>query len=162
LRFWGVEATFDDPACLSGVEMRELLLDHRQYGAAWGSEQKPFLIPTAAGIRVRMQEGDATASHVDHTLACLAEVGTPLDFPVLTPAGETRLRALFDQSLRDFRLNQLEYEWSTLAYALYLPPTRRWFSSEGQEITFDRLARRLMRQRLSLGVCRGHHRLHTL
>jgi len=162
LRFWGVEAVFADPESVSGVEMRELLLDHRQFVEAWGSETDPFLIPDTSGVRIRTQEGDAAASHVDHTLAGLAEVGTPLDYPLITPEGETRLRAVFEQSLRDFSLNQVEYEWSALAYALYLAPTKRWFSSEGQEITFDRLSERIMRQRLAQGVCRGNHRLHTL
>lgn len=162
LRCWGVEATFDDPECLSGVEMRALLLDHRQFREAWGPETRPFLIADTRGISIRTQEGVATASHVDHTLASLAEVGTPLDYPVITPQGETRLRAVLEQSLHDFSLNQVEYEWSTLAYALYLPPTQSWFSTEGQEVSFDRLAERIMRQRLAQGVCRGNHRLHAL
>lgn len=162
LRFWGVEAVFDDPHCLSGVEMRELLLDHRQFASAWGEETPPFLISEPSGLRIRTQEGQAAASHVDHTLATLGEVGTPLDYPVILPHGETSLRAVLEQSLRDFSLNQLEYEWSALAYALYLPHVNRWVSSEGQEITFDRLAERIMRQRLASGVCKGNHRLHAL
>jgi hypothetical protein len=162
LRFWGVEAVFDDPECLSGVEMRELLLDHRQFADAWGPKTKPFLVPDTYGVEFRTQEGNATASHVDHTLAGLAEVGTPLDYPIYTPKGERRLREVLQQSLHDFSLNQTEYEWSALSYALYLPPVKRWFSTEGQEITFDRLADRIMRQRLAQGVCRGNHRLHTL
>ena len=36
LRFWGVEAAFTEEDCLSGVEMRELLLDHRRFSEAWG------------------------------------------------------------------------------------------------------------------------------
>ncbi len=162
LRFWGVEAVFEDPECLSGVEMRELLLDHRQFAMAWGEDAPPFLINEPTGLRVRTQEGSATASHVDHTLATLAEVGTPLDYPVIAPDGETTLGAVLEQSLGNFSLNQLEYEWSALAYALYLSPVRNWISSEGQEITFDRLAERIMRQRLIQGVCKGNHRLHAL
>lgn len=162
LRFWGVEAVFDDPDCLSGVEMRELLLDHRRFREAWGPDEEPFLIPDTRGIRVRIMDGDSTASHVDHTLAGLAEVGTPLDYPVMTPDGEKPLQMILEQSLREFSLNQQEYEWSTLAYALYLPHANKWRSSEGQEITFDRLADRIMRQRLAQGVCRGNHRLHAL
>lgn len=53
LRFWGLEATFADPACLSGVEMRDLLLDHRRFAAAWGEEAPPLLVPREGGLRVR-------------------------------------------------------------------------------------------------------------
>ncbi len=164
LRFWGVEAVFSDPRSLSGIEMRELLLDHRRFAAAWGDKKKPFLVPdtTGDGLTFRTMEGKASASHVDHTLAGLAEVGTPLDFPVITPNGETKLRAGLAQSLDEFSLNQVEYEWSTLAYLHYLPHARSFRTTEGQEITWDRLADRLMRQRLAQGVCFGNHRLHAL
>ncbi len=166
LRCWGIPAEFDDPECLSGVEMRELLLDHRAFREAWGSETKPFLVPNTGAdtdlIAFRTKSGKATASHYDHTIAGLAEVGTPLDYPVISPIGERPLRAALEHALREFSLNQEEYEWSTLAFLHYLSRTPGWYSTEGQEITWDRLAERLMRQRLALGVCYGNHRLHTL
>lgn len=163
LRFWGVEAVFTEEDCLSGVEMRELLLDHRRFSEAWGPKTKPFLVPDVRGqVAVRTREGHSTASHVDHTLAGLAEVGTPLDYPVITPRGESELRAVLEDSLQKFSLNQVEYEWSTLAYLHYLPHVKSWSTKEGQEITWERLADRLMRQRLAEGVCFGNHRLHAL
>jgi hypothetical protein len=161
LRLWGANAAFDDPACLSGQEMRELLLDHRKFAAAW-PKTPSLLIFKGSGVKVRTQEGLATASHVDHTLAGLAEVGTPLSFSIKTPRGVATMSDLLEQSIRDFGLNQTEYEWSALAYALYVLPNQSWISPEGQEITFDRLARRLMRQSLNQGVCLGNHRLYTL
>lgn len=166
LRFWGVEATFEDADCLSGVELRELLLDHRAFAAAWGPDIKPYLIPDTTAdadyVSFRTKAGDATASHYDHTLAGLAETGTPLDYPVITPIGERPLGAALAYSLEHFSLNQEEYEWSTLAFLHYCAATPRWYSTEGQEITWDRLAERLMRQRLAQGVCYGNHRLHAL
>ncbi len=162
LRFWGLEAAFRDPDCLAGVEMRDLLLDHRRFAAVWGQQTQPLLMAERDGVRVRTQEGLATASHVDHTLGCLAEVGVPLDHPLLTPAGPATVRAMLEHSLRDFSLNQVEYEWSTLAYALYLAPAQSWVTSEGQHVTFDVLTERLMRQRFNQGVCMGNHRLHAL
>lgn len=166
LRFWGVEATFDDAECLSGAEMRELLLDHRAFAKAWGPDTKPYLIPDTSSdvdkFSFRTLSGEASASHYDHTLAGLAEVGTPLDYPVITPVGERPLGAALAYSLEHFSLNQEEYEWSTLALLHYCSETPRWFSTEGQEITWDRLADRLMRQRLAQGVCYGNHRLHAL
>ncbi len=162
LRFWGVDATFADPQCLSGRELRDMLVNHDRFIEAWGPEAKPLLIPGSQGVAVRTKEGSPTASHVDHTIAGLAEAGLPIDFPVRLPTAEATVRDILEHSLRSFDLNQVEYEWSALAYALYLKSADPWFASAGQEITFDRLADRIMRQRLRLGVCFGNHRLHTL
>ena len=162
LRFWGVEATFDDPAFLDGQQMRQLLLDQRRFSQASPSDARPLLIPTRRGVEVRTREGDATASHTDHTLAGLAEVGTPLDFPIHTTLGETTLANMVRASLANFSLNQGEYEWSTLIQALFLRDLHGWTTSEGQFINFDRLSDRLMRERLKQGVCFGNHRLFTL
>jgi hypothetical protein len=163
LRFWGVEAAFRDPECLSGAEMRQILLDHAKFKEVWGEDTEPFLqYHEEEGVHVRTKEGNATASHDDHTLASLAEVGTPLDFKIKTDAGEVDFYTVLKASLRVFNLNQVEYEWSTLAYTLYLDSPEPWTAQNGQVITFDRLADRIMRERLKLGVCYGNHRLHTL
>lgn len=163
LRCWGVEATFDDPDCLSGEEMRRLLTDHARFVEAWGQRTPPLLIDTEqGGVRVRVQEGQYSSSHHDHVLGCLAETGTPLDYPLRSPSHQTTVRAMFEQSLRDFSLNQAEYEWSAMVFALYMPHVKRWRTQEGQEITYDRLAERIMRQELPLGVCLANHRMHTL
>lgn len=162
LRCWGVEAKFDNPDCFSGEELRELLLDSRKLAALWGDKEPALLSDSGIGIRTRVQQGAATASHVDHVLAVQAEIGSGLDQPVVTLRRSTTLRAVLEQSLRDFSLNQAEYEWSALAYALYLPPTTEWTTSEGQHVSFDRIAERLMRQAPAQGVCYGNHRLHGL
>lgn len=162
LRFWGVEAQFTDPECYSGMELRDVLLDYRLFKQAWDKGTKPLMVKTEFGIRPRLQTGLATASHEDHTLACLAETGTPLDFPVITAAGEKTVNDLYQDAFQSFSLNQTEYEWSTLAFALYSPTNKSWFTREGQLISFDDLADRIMRQQLTQGVCAGNHRLHTL
>lgn len=163
LRCWGVPASFEQPQSFSSAEdLRRLLTDHRRFAEVYGPQVKPLLIDEAHGVRVRVAEGPASSSHVDHTLASLAEVGTPLDFPVHSPRRQTTYRALVEQSLADFDLNQVEYEWSALTYALFLPPARRFRTSDGQEITFDRLAERIMRQDVPQGVCFANHRMHAL
>ncbi|MEX0715457.1 MAG: hypothetical protein WD066_02670 [Planctomycetaceae bacterium] len=168
LRFWGLEARFDDPLCLSGVEMREMLTDHRRLVDVWGDPDtnalavNSLLVTTLHGVSTHVQKGHSTSSHVDHTVATLAEVGTPPDFPLITPDGETTFQAMLEHARRDFRLNQIEYEWSALVFALYMSDHPRWITREGQWIDFDRLAERIMRQDWTRGVCFGNHRLFTL
>lgn len=162
LRFWGIEAAFDDPKSLSGVEMRDILLDHRRFGQVWGKETNPLLVHTRDGVRTRVQEGLETSSHEDHTLATLAEVGTPADFPIVTSRGETTLAAMIQEALKSFSLNQVEYEWSALVFALYLDHPQSWVTTEGQRVDFDALSERIMRQQPTKGVCYGNHRLHAL
>jgi hypothetical protein len=162
LRFWGVEAKFNDSAFLDGEKMRAVLLDQNEFHRAWGDAARPLLIRTRRGVEVRTREGNATASHTDHTLAGLVEVGTPSNYPVRTSRGDTTLTTLIRASLANFSLNQGEYEWSTLIQALCLQDLSGWTTSEGQRIDFNRLSERLMRQRLKQGVCFGNHRLYTL
>jgi hypothetical protein len=163
LRFWGAPARFQDPQALSGEELRQILTDHRRFVEYYGRDTKPLLIDTdEGGVRYRTQDGSFTSSHYDHTLACLAEIGTPLDFPVVTDKRQTRLRAVMEQALRDFSLNFFEYEWSALIFALYLDHPGNWMTTEGQWVNFDRVAERIMRQKQPQGVCLGNHRLHAL
>jgi hypothetical protein len=175
LRAWGPGVRFADPSFLSGADMLRLLTDNWRFLGTYGPGERSLLYAGSngettgstardgeQGVRVRVLEGIASSPHVDHLLATLAEVGTTLDTSIVAPGQRTTLRAVLEQSLRTFDLNQAEYEWSSLAYALYLPPTRSWRTSEGREMTFDRLAERIMREELPRGVCAGNHRLHTL
>ena len=131
LRCWGPEAEFAGPEFVSGAELRCILTDHRRYAELYGAKQPSLLIDKGVGIAVRTQEGLATTPHTDHTVACLAEIGTPLSFPVFPPEGETTFRAMLEQSLREFSLNQAEYEWTSKLCALFLPPTREWRTERG-------------------------------
>lgn len=162
LRFWTTAAKFDEPAVFSGVQLREVLTDHREFAKLFGPETPGLMVDGPAGVRVRVQEGPRSSSHVDHTMASLAEVGTPLDFPVTTPSRQTTYRALVEQALSDFSLNQIEYEWTAMTLALLMPGTSRFISREGQEISFDRLADRIMREALPQGVCFANHRIYAL
>jgi hypothetical protein len=162
LRFWGVESRFNDPQALSGKEMRTILTNHGEFARLWGADEQPLLQMTESGVRVRTRGGQATASHVDHTVAGLAEIGTPADFPLDVANRRATMRELVHHALREFRLNQTEYEWSALTFALFLAPNRGFVTSEGQSVTFDDLAERIMRQPFRQGVCFGNHRLHTL
>ncbi len=162
LRCWGAEVEFADPKFLSGTEMRRLLTDHEAFRAAWGAKTRPLLVSKDHGVAVRTQQGDASASHVDHTLATLAECGTPLDFPIRLAGGSATLRDVLDHALATFEINQHEYEWTVLALALYARDGRPWFTAEGDRVDFNRLVHRVLRQRYGQGVCYGNHRLYSL
>lgn len=162
LRFWGADAEFPDARSLSGSEMRELLTRYPKFREQWGEQTPPLLTGSGRDVKVRVREGKSSSSHVDHTLATLAECGTPLDFPIQTDEAQATVKSLLAHALRQFSPNQTEYEWSALIFALYLPADMRWISQEGQDITWDLLAERLMRQRFTQGVCFGNHRLYTL
>lgn len=162
LRFWTAAATFSDPQYISGEGLRRLLTDHREFVKVYGEAERPLLVDEPNGVRVRAQEGIATSTHFDHTMACLAEVGTPLDYPIVTPQETTHFRKMLEFAITDFSLNQFEYEWSIQAFALYFPTPDGWTTKEGQHVTYDMLADRLMRERLPRGVCFGNHRLYTL
>jgi hypothetical protein len=165
LRAWGVEATFQEPGVLSGAEMRDFLLDHRQQREFLG-DSPPLLVDGPWGVGVRWEQPfDPRASaHHDHLLASLSEAGVTLDQPVFPPSGyRATFNTVFQQALYDFRLDELETDWSALSFALWLPPeVTRFRSGDGRMLTFDLLARRLMRGHKNLGVCSGTHRVYTL
>ena len=100
--------------------------------------------------------------HRDQTLASLAELGLPLSLPLMVEGQEHCLRDVLADSLANFHLRQAELEWTAVAYALYLPPHRRWHNRFGEEFTFELLCAELMDRPLSEASCTGLHLLHTL
>jgi hypothetical protein len=72
------------------------------------------------------------------------------------------MRDVLADSLANFHLGQRELEWTTVAYALYLPPIRVWTNRFGETFSFDDIAHELMRRPLALTSCCGTHVLHTL
>ncbi len=161
-RIWGPDAVFDVPEALSGREMRDILLNHERFAKVW-PRTTPFLQKNKEDRWcIRTKEGLATASHTDHSLASISETGISRDYPVITSEGRTTFAELVETSLSDFSVDQMEYEWSILTYTVFIPPTTTWITSEGQQVTFDLLAERLMREMLPDGVCFGHHRMAAL
>jgi hypothetical protein len=163
LRTWSVQATFADPDVMSGEALKNYLVDHGRYLAAWGNEMEPLLSDQEAGVAVRWGYVDGASVHHDHWLASLTEAGVSLDEPVFTPSQrEHTIRDVLQQSLWDFRVDEVETEWSALAFGLWLPPQREWRLRDGRVVTFDLLADRLMRGDRKLGVCAGTHRVYSL
>jgi hypothetical protein len=163
LRIWGEDARFSDPEVLSGIQLRDLLIDHGRYLASWGDRIKPLLVESREGVEVRWGREEGASVHHDHWLACLTEAGVALDEPIYTPSQHVRtINDAVQQALRDFQIDGREVEWSAMAFGLWLPPTRSWQTTDGRTVSFDMLARRLMRGDKRLGVCSGTHRVYSI
>jgi hypothetical protein len=163
LRTWWLRAEFQDPAVMSGQALKDYLVDHGKYLASWGDKVEPLLQDRTDGVAVRWGKETGASVHHDHWLASLTEAGVSLHEPVFTPSrSDMTVREVLQQALRDFRVDEVETEWSALAFGLWLPPTRSWTTNTGREVSFDLLADRLMRGDKKLGVCSGTHRVYSL
>lgn len=163
LRTWGVTATFQNPNAVSGQEMLEFLTDHGAYIESWGKEVRPLLEEKPTGIRIRWGTETGASYHHDHWLACITEAGAKLSTPVYGPSRrDDTLYDVVQESLRDFRLDERETEWTAMAFGLWIAPTREWVGSGGRVYSFDLIAERLLRGHKNLGVCSGTHRVYSL
>lgn len=163
LRTWWLKAKFADPKVMSGEAMKEFLTDHGRYLASWGDDTPPLLQDETAGISIRWGKEDGASVHHDHWLASLTEAGVGLHEPVFTPSNRTReISEVLQESLRDFKLDEAEVEWSAMAFGLWIAPQKSWITRDGRTISFDQMADRLMRGHKRFGVCSGTHRLYSL
>lgn len=163
LRTWGVDATFSDPDVMSGIELRDFLIDHGQFVASWGKKIPALLQAEDSGISIRWGRQKGASVHHDHLLASLTEAGISRNQRVyaLGRRGAT-FDSILQQALLDVRLDEKEVEWSAMAFALWLPPQKSWTTADGRAMSFDLLAKRLMRGHSRFGVCSGTHRVYSL
>ena len=163
LRTWSVAAKFEDPAAMSGADLEAFLTDHARFVDSWGQSEKPLLEERPDGIAIRYGRTNSGSVHHDHWLASLTEAGVSLHVPVYGPGRRNdSIETVLRESLRDFRLDEREAEWTALAFGLWLPPTHEWIGSGGRRYTFDLIATRLMRGECETGVCVGTHRVYSL
>ncbi len=147
----------------SYAEMRGLLLDSKS-NMDWFDGSLSF-IETRHGLRfvppVSRSGRREQQPHTDQVLAILGELGVPLDTTIRTPAGDRLVRALLDDAVAEFQIDQ-ELEWTAVALALYLPPARAWTNRFGETTDFDTLAHELMGRPLARASCAGTHTLYAL
>ncbi|QDV51505.1 hypothetical protein [Gimesia fumaroli] len=163
LRTWSIRSTFQDPSIVSGIEMRDFLIDHARFLASWGDDASPLLVDEPKGISIRWGSQVGGSVHHDHWLASLTEAGIHLDEPVFAPARrDMDINDVIQQSLRDFRLDEREVEWSAMAFGLWIPPVKQWKTTDGRSVSFDQIVQRLIRGHKKFGVCVGTHRVYSL
>ncbi|MCA9043858.1 MAG: hypothetical protein KDA69_06025 [Planctomycetaceae bacterium] len=163
LRTWGVHATFQNPKAVSGETMLRFLTDTASFTDSWGIDAEPLLIDHPEGVEIRYGEMQGASYHHDHWLACCTEAGATLDTPIFTPGRRNwTLGDVLQQSLRDFRLDERETEWTAMGFALWIAPEKNWVGSDGRQYSFDLLSTRLMRGEKQIGVCSGTHRVYSL
>lgn len=164
LRTWWLNAKFRDPKVMSGEAMKDYLVDHGQFLASWGEKVQPILQDRSdsGGVAIRWGKEECASVHHDHWLACLTEAGINLHEPVFTPNRRREIADVLQEALRDFRLDEVETEWSALAFGLWIAPQKTWTTRSGREVSFDLMAERLMRGHKRFGVCSGLHRVYSL
>jgi hypothetical protein len=167
LRLWGPEADFHDPQIPTGQQLRDYFLDDAEFRRFAGQKAPPLFFRGTNGIEVRsfddrLTDRATSSYHTDDLLATLAETGTPLDAPLRMREGEAHVSDLLQTSLRRFHPEQLEYEWTAIAYARYVFPQREWRNKYGQRIDVDVLVDEILGHPLELGPCNGLHRLEAL
>lgn len=163
LRIWGVDATFNDKAVMSGAQMKDFLADHGKYLASWGAQTQPLLQEQPDGVSIRWGTSQGASVHHDHWLACLTEAGVHLHEPVFLPSRHQKsIGDVLQRSLRDFRVDERETEWSAMGFGLWIVPVKEWQTTDGRHVSFDMLAQRLLRGTNRMGVCHGTHRLYSM
>lgn len=163
LRTWRQDATFADPKIMSGVAMKDFLVDHGRFLASWGEKTPPLLLDRPDGVAIRWGFEDGASVHHDHWLSCLTEAGVSLHEPVFTPSSKKQMNDVVQEALRDFRVDEIEIEWSALAFGLWIAPQKSWLTTtQGREVSFDLIAERLVSGPKKFGTCLGTHRVYSL
>ncbi len=163
LKMFGPDASVD---LHDGSKLRLLdILTNANLGAAVFKD--PPVVRTRYGVRFptgRFSENpQANETHRDQCLATFAEIGLPLSTPLSIGKQEFQLQDVLQDSVANFHLEQLELEWSTLAYVEYLAPvTRVWTNRYGESFSFDDLATELLNGRWWGQSCGGLHCLMAL
>lgn len=163
LRTWGVDATFQNPKAVSGADMLAFLTDNARFVDSWGKKIKPLLQERPRGVGIHWGTDTGASYHHDHLLACVTEANAPLGTPVYGPSRHNNtLYNVLQESMRDFRLDERETEWTVMAFGLWICPVKEWVGAEGRHYSFDLLADRLLRGERTKGVCAGTHRVYSL
>lgn len=165
LQVHGLDATFAHDVLCSSEAILRILTDSHAGEAFFG--QSPVTLQ-ANGVRFVTANrelnmaGRGLESHRDQCVATLADLGIPLSFGLSIGDRHFVLRDALRDSISNFHLKQNELEWTSIAYAAYLPPTAEWVNRYGERYTFDDLVQELLDRPLYEASCGGAHILIAL
>ncbi|MBI3469046.1 MAG: hypothetical protein HY000_39080 [Planctomycetes bacterium] len=147
--------------------MAAFLTNHEKFVEEYSTDAPPLIVDTPERLDIRWagrgaEFGKAASRHHDHWLACLLEGGVDLNQVVHSPRRDLPLREWLLSAVHDFRLDEQEYEWSSMAFAYTLAPGQCWSNDQSRQLSFELIAKRLLRGDDKLGVCHGTHRLYAL
>lgn len=148
--------------CLTGEDILRLLTSYPRFERQWPGAEESLIHSTEDGLAVRVGDGITSTAHKDQLLAALAEAGVSLDLPIEFSGGKRSVGDLLRHALATFSFNDRDLEWTTVAFALYMPPQACWHSAMGEAVCFDDVAERLMGFSPAWGTCFGQHRLYAL
>lgn len=164
LRLWGSEIAFPDespyPVPL-GVrvwqprDMLGLYLDENAFREEFPSSQ-PYFFISPHGLGERKASDLAATVHDNNFLHLAAEIGLPIDTPLLWGGRRFTLADVFDHSFYWFDLAQ-ELEFTAVAYGMYLLPRASWTNRFGESYSLDRVAEELVDRDLTKCSCYGTH-----
>jgi hypothetical protein len=121
----------------------------------------PFLQRSRFGVSVQVDSPGGFA-HLDQYLKAFGELALPSSTPVRLPDGDwLTIEDVLRESLANFNIDQ-ELEFTAVAYARWLPPTKSWVDRYGVAYTFDELASALLDRRADKTACNGVHTLYAI
>ena len=167
LRLWGDEAAFDDPAFWSGAEMRDVFIDDEAFRRLYGNDEPPLIKISGERVDVRpwtawSPHEASSSAHANDVLATFAEIGLSPTHSIHARAGQVVVADLLRTAMCDYHRDQLENEWTAIAYARWMHPAPPWSNHWGRMVSVDDMVDDLLEQPLLSGVCGGTHRLEAL
>jgi len=167
LRLWGPAADFGEAKIPSGQELRDYFLNDATFRRWAGDKTPPLFARGRDGIEVRsfddrLTDRATSSYHANDLIATLAEIGVPLDTPLVMRDGQAKVSDLLETALSRAYPDQLEYEWTAIAYARYVFPQPAWRNKFGQRISVDDLVEQILNHPPDAGPCNGLHRLEAL
>lgn len=133
LRFWGVEAKFDEPDCLSG-DLRKVLTDHRVFAERWEIRLARCWSSRTGCCRCEpsRRDGEPRGSHVGVVGRGGNAVGLRIGGARLmgADAGAWAVRSTSSRS------TSRSMSGRTLAAALYAVDGQPWYAADGERMDF--------------------------
>lgn len=103
--------------------------------------------------------------HPGQVLSALAECGVPLTQDLVTISDRTiTVSDLVEDCAQSFSFDE-DIEWRSVALAVYRPHITSWTTRAGEDVSFDRITKELLRRTRTQGgltSCWGTHAFYTL